>query len=85
MESGANANIRDNNGKTALMIIASNNSWKHFYIAKLLLEGGADVKLVDNYGNTTLDISRSAQNPNSNILKLQETVDIHNKRGWDNQ
>ena len=50
LEHGADPNVQDNYGYTALIEACR---WGHTDIARLLLEHGADPNVQDNYGKTT--------------------------------
>lgn len=70
----ANANIQDNDGKTALMYVLSRGMIdaraNHIEIVKLLLKYGANPNLKDKRGKTTLDYAKGTEN--TEIIKLIE-------------
>ena len=49
MEAGADLNLANNNGLTALMLAAGHG---HVEVVRVLLEAGADVNLASNNGST---------------------------------
>jgi hypothetical protein len=55
IENGANINIRDNEGRTALFYAIWGVNIEGIH---LLIERGADVNIIDNKGYTPLDIAR---------------------------
>lgn len=65
IEYGANLNIQDNDGNTALIHAILHNNEP---MVKLLLENGADLTIKNNAGQTALDIAQ--QGENGNIVNL---------------
>jgi ankyrin repeat protein len=61
----ANSNAKDNYGRTALSIAASNGYTK---IVKSLLANGAEVNAKDRFGQTALSLA--ANNGNAEVVKL---------------
>ena len=51
LEAGADPNIKNEDGETALIIASSLG---HYEIVKLLLEAGVDINIQNSYGNTAL-------------------------------
>ena len=66
LEARANPNIRDNQGKTALMYAVEGDY--NLEKVKLLLKFGADVNAADLQGNTPLKIAR--QHESEKIIQL---------------
>ncbi|MBG0859169.1 MAG: ankyrin repeat domain-containing protein [Bacteroidales bacterium] len=60
LNGGFDVDIRDEDGRTALMYAAFNG---HTEILKKLIERGAQVNLRDNYGRTALMMASSGPNP----------------------
>ena len=81
---GADVNIIDNNGQTALMYVCGylpnaspmNEKWKqrpeHLQIAKILVQAGADINLINKRGDTALDLAR--KNKNMAVLKYLQSL-----------
>ena len=57
LDQGAEADARDNEGRTALMHAARNSQKLFFPIISLLVEKGADINATDNAGKTPLLIA----------------------------
>jgi ankyrin repeat protein len=55
LEAGIDINVRDKNGRTALMWAARNNS--NPSVVLTLLEAGADARLINTKGNRAIDIA----------------------------
>ena len=55
LDIGANPNLKDNEGNTALMYTAVYNSNIHLKIIRLLLNSGANPLIKNNYGETAYD------------------------------
>ena len=56
LESGANINARDKNGRTALILASMMG---HFEIVKYLVKNDAKVNLKDDFGKTALDYAEN--------------------------
>ena len=65
LESGANINLKDNDGWTALMYAVRYN--EGLECVELLLDAGADIKITNNYGLTAIALAASYNN-NPKIL-----------------
>ena len=72
LESGININMKDEDGRTALMYAAFNG---HTYIMQLLLEKGASVHLRDVNGRTALMLAASGPYPVAVKLLLDNKAD----------
>jgi uncharacterized protein len=68
---GADVNMKDNQGETALMIAVKTSNTA---TAKALLQRGADMNLSNNDNKTALDIAKS--NNDEIILSLLKLIDI---------
>ena len=64
---GADVNIKDTDGNTALMLASANKNHAN-EIVKLLLDKGADINAKDNYGQT--DLILAAYNGFTEVVKL---------------
>jgi serine/threonine protein kinase len=76
LDAGMSANIKDNDGWTALMIAAENG---HTEIVKLLLENGADVNAKDIIGWTALMIAAKNGRTKTAQLLLEKGADVNAK------
>lgn len=56
LDSGANPNVQDNSGKSALMMSCLNG---HLRLTVLLLERGANINLKSSHGKTCMDMAAS--------------------------
>ena len=65
LDNGANVNMQNNKGQTAL-----HEPTHDIDKVKLLLEHGVDVNVKDNDGKTPLDIQMTLSNPNKEIVRL---------------
>lgn len=65
---GAPINKKNINGMTALMFAARDN--QHTYILKILLDAGADKKLLDNLGRTALKFAAAYSNYDIRAAKI---------------
>jgi ankyrin repeat protein len=74
LNKGADVNIQDNSGKTALMIAVKN---KNMEIIKLLLKKHADIKAKDNKGRTVLIIASDKDNEEIVELLLDKGADVN--------
>ncbi|MCK9544348.1 MAG: ankyrin repeat domain-containing protein [Novosphingobium sp.] len=74
--SGADINVRDNDGSTALMYAAA-----HGYrnIAYILIKLGADINVKDNYGYTILMLAAQAGHTDIVRMLIDSGVDINAK------
>ena len=79
LQSGANINIKDNTGSTALMHAASSNAFRHINVAELLLKNGADITAKDNSGNTALDIATWVQGQNTEMVQLLNAAKVQHQ------
>ena len=68
LESGADINLKDNDGWTALMYAVRYN--EGLECVELLLNAGADVKLTNNYGLTAIALAASYNNNPQILTKL---------------
>jgi len=77
---GADLDLKDNNGKTALMWAAGSESPQALEIVNLLLELDADLDLIDSDGNTAYDLAKN--NP-----PIKHAIDKHREdkidAAWD--
>jgi ankyrin repeat protein len=71
LEEGANINLKNNKGQTALIILMSLHSWKDSVdkITDILLSYNPDINVRDNKGKTALIHAVDTKN-DSNIIKL---------------
>ena len=69
VENGADANAKDDNGRTALMDASYNG---HLEIVKYLVENGADVNVKNDQGKTALDIAKEKEY--TTIAKYLENI-----------
>ena len=67
LEAGADTNLKDNDGWTALMYAVRYN--EGLECVELLLDAGADIKVINNYGLSALALTASYNN-NPKILSL---------------
>ncbi len=76
--SGNDINVRDPDGRTALMYAAFNG---HADIMEKLISNGAKINLTDNFGRTALMFASSVPNPEAVriLLKNQADPDIADK------
>ena len=65
LKAGADVNIRNDEGKDALLFAAN------YMCLDMLLEAGADVNITDNDGNTALHIEKSPKGSEAYIHKLR--------------
>ena len=65
LEAGADKNLADNDGSTALMMAAVQG---HATVLRLLLEAGADKNLADNDGSTALMMA--ARGGHADVMRL---------------
>lgn len=74
LNEGADPDITDHNGRSALFLAAATGARK---LVRLLVEKGADIDRADSYGTTPLNIA--AYNGNTNIVKtlLAENADVN--------
>ena len=81
IKSGADLNIRDNDGWTAL-IWASR--WDRIEVVKLMIEAGANLNIRNNRGNTALILASSRNHPEVVKLLLENFADecILDDGGW---
>ena len=68
LEAGANTNLKDNEGWTALMYAVRYN--EGLESVELLLNAGADIKLSNNYGLTAVTLAASYNNNPKILLRL---------------
>ena len=73
MESGANLDLKNNDGNTALIIASMYDS---FDIVQKLVGGGANLDLQNNYGNTALMKAIEYDNINITYLLLTKGANI---------
>lgn len=66
LDAGTNPNVRDDYGRTALILTAACRGWAH--IVELLLDRGADINAKDKQGWTVL--MWAAYFNNTNAVKL---------------
>jgi ankyrin repeat protein len=79
---GAEVNVRDSDGRTALELVAANSRSKRD-IAKLLLDNKADVNIKDNVGRTALHYAAAHGSKEVVELLLTTNADI-NAKGYHN-
>jgi ankyrin repeat protein len=81
VKAGANVNIQNYFGRTALMVAVNNCNE---IATELLLSANADVNLQSSYGNTALILA--VENGNENIIKrlliAGANVNLQTKSGW---
>ena len=65
LQSGADANAKNNSGRTVLMLASMRG---HTEVVRLLLDAGADVNAVDSDGNTAIMFASDARQ--TSIVKL---------------
>ena len=75
------ANVRDNDGKTALIHASYKN---HLKVVQILIDAGADVDIQDNDGRTALMWASSNDNLEvvQELIKAGADVNIQNNEGW---
>jgi hypothetical protein len=73
LNKGANVNAKDNNGRTALMIAATNGRIES---ARLLIEKGANVNAKDDHGGTALMWAASGGHTEIARLLIEKGADI---------
>ncbi|MFK7767122.1 MAG: ankyrin repeat domain-containing protein [Mariniblastus sp.] len=69
LKHGADPNVRDADGKSALHLLAENSQGQK--IIRTLVEAGADVQAVDNAGNTPLELAQLASQSPAIIKALE--------------
>jgi hypothetical protein len=76
IEGGADINAEDGDGRTALMLAASNNANPE--VTALLLKNGADTQIKDNDGKRAIDFARENEDFRSMeaLRQLQEASRI---------
>lgn len=62
IKAGADVNAKDNDGRTALMVIVSNYKERLKDVAELLIKSGADVNAKEYNGLTALSLARIYKN-----------------------
>lgn len=79
LDNGVSPNAKDINNESYALHYAANNC--RFDIAKLLLERGADVNCVDDYGNLPVSKAVFKRNKCPELMKLlvKHGSDIHKK------
>nr|WBF70211.1 putative ankyrin repeat protein [Megavirus caiporensis] len=86
LECGANVDIQNNKGKTALMLLVSNCSENNINIVKLLLDNGADVNLKTSEKWTALMLASKNSGNNIDTIKLLlesgADVNLYNDKKW---
>ena len=89
LEHGADVNLTNNRGRTALMLAARNsNKDSNVETVKLLLEYGANVNVVNNDRMTALMLAACYSNEDSNIetvkllLEHRANVNLVDNEGW---
>ena len=80
IDSGANVNLKNNQGQTALFIACANGCVEYI---NLFAEKGCDINLVDNQGNTPLIVAVKNNKKSSveALLKLNANKDIKDSQG----
>jgi len=81
VSAGADVNVKDKYGQTALILTASwPTGFDRLDIVKLLIEAGADVNIKNNYGYTAL-MRESSDYANMHIIRylVKSGADIHAK------
>ena len=80
LEAGADKNLADNDGSTALMCAAL---WEKVEVMRLLLEAGADMNMADIDGNTALMHAAGEGNHGALRLLVEAGADknLKNKNG----
>ncbi|AVL94346.1 putative ankyrin repeat protein [Megavirus vitis] len=88
LECGANINIQNNKGETALMLLVSNYFENNIDVVKLLLDNGANVNFKTSDKWTALMLaSRCSNIPSSTdiiklLLEYGADVNLCNNKGW---
>ena len=68
IKTGADIDAKNNEGRTALMIAASENAKPE--ILSVLIEAGADVNAKDNEGNTPMSIALRREPQQAEIVEV---------------
>ncbi|XP_016140531.1 fibronectin type 3 and ankyrin repeat domains protein 1-like [Sinocyclocheilus grahami] len=71
LQAGADVNVRDKAGKTPLMVAVLNN---HVELVKLLLYGGADHHMKNEYGAGAADMAKAFGR--QNIINLLDNISL---------
>ena len=88
LERGANINLKDNDGMTALMHVSYNSKFSSNKTVKFLLERGANPNLQDKNGHTALMMASGDSNTSSTLETVKTLLEygadpnLHNNFGW---
>ncbi|KAK3745897.1 hypothetical protein QZH41_017874 [Actinostola sp. cb2023] len=80
IDAGADINVIDNVGDTALMLAAENGKEE---VARVLIDAGADINVTNNYGDTALMLA--AENGKEEVIALIDAgadVNVTNNDGY---
>ena len=71
VRAGADVNVRSTEGETALMLATENSRFSHCYMSiSRLLKAGANVNVIDRYGNTVCHMVAVRSDSDSKMIKM---------------
>ncbi len=87
IEAGANLNLQEKNGWTALMSASRNSTKSTENTVKMLIDAGCDLNLQDNDGWTALMLAsrystKSTENTVKMLIDAGANLDLQNDNGW---
>lgn len=83
LEFGGDATLADQNGRTALHVVAESSVWKSEEIVRALLKAGADIEAADKFGHRPLHLAvrhwLQEEQPFVLLELLESGADVHAK------